>query len=76
MKKVVFVSDLCCERCARRLAEKLELSGSVLKAKANHKRNSIFVEVKSEVSDETLKTLSVGEVYEVLSIAQRKGLFC
>ena len=76
MKKVISVEDLCCERCARRLAEKLELSGAVLKAKSNYKKNSIFVEVLSNVSDETISTLIAGEGYKVLSIAERKGLFC
>ena len=32
MKKVIEVNDLCCERCARRLAGTLELSDGVLKA--------------------------------------------
>ena len=47
MKKVISVGDLCCERCADRLACKLELCDGVVKAKANYKKNSIFVEVLS-----------------------------
>ena len=75
MKKVIEVSDLCCERCARRLAGTLELSEGVVKAKANYKKNSIFVEVLSTTPDEKLREI-VGEAgFEVLSIAPRKGLF-
>ena len=48
MKKVIEVNDLCCERCARRLVGTLELSDGVLKAKANFKKNCIFVEVLSD----------------------------
>lgn len=75
MKKVICVGDLCCERCANRLACKLELCEGVLKAKANYKRNSIFVEVKSEVSDGSLKEAVQNAGFEVLSIAPRKGIF-
>ena len=55
MKKVIEVSDLCCERCANRLACTLELCEGVVKAKANYKKNSIFVEVLSTTPDDELK---------------------
>ena len=75
MKKVISVGDLCCERCANRLACKLELCEGVLKAKANYKKNSIFVEVKSDVSDGVLKEAVQAAGFEVLSIGPRKGIF-
>ena len=75
MKKVIEVNDLCCERCARRLAGTLELSDGVLKAKANFKKNCIFVEVLSDFPDEKLKEIVGGAGFGVLSIAPRKGLF-
>ena len=75
MKKTIFVKDLCCERCARRLAEKLELHENVLKAKANYRKNCIFVEVPSAVLDEELKLLVEREGCEVISIEIRKGIF-
>ena len=75
MKKVITVKDLCCERCARRVAEKLELHENVLKAKADYKKNRIFVEVPSAVLDEELKSLIEQEGYEVISIEIRKGIF-
>jgi len=75
MKKIIEVGDLCCERCANRLACKLELCEGVVKAKANYKKNSIFVETLSTLTDEQLKNAVVSAGFEVLSIAPRKGLF-
>ena len=75
MKKIVYVKDLCCERCARRVAEKLQLSDKILKAKSDFKKNRIFVEVPSELTDEELKTLVQAQEQEVLSIEIRKGIF-
>ncbi|MBE5753608.1 MAG: hypothetical protein E7343_06080 [Clostridiales bacterium] len=75
MKKIVYVKDLCCERCARRVAEKLQLSDKVLKAKSDFKKNRIFVEVSSELTDEELKTLVQAQDQEVISIELRIGIF-
>lgn len=75
MKKVISVGDLCCERCADRLACKLELCDGVVKAKANYKKNSIFVEVLSGVPDDELKDAVQSAGFEVLSIAPRKSIF-
>ncbi len=75
MKKVISVNNLCCERCANRLACKLELCEGVVKAKANYKKNSIFVEVLSTVPDSELRETVQSAGFEVLSIAPRKGLF-
>jgi copper chaperone CopZ len=75
MKKIVTVTDLCCERCARRLADKLRLADGVLNAKGDYKKNRVLVEVISSVTDEELKTLVETEGYEVVFVTERKGLF-
>ena len=75
MKKVITVTDLCCERCARHVAEKLHLCEGVLKAKANYKKNQIFVEVSSDCMEETLREYLAKEGYDVVSIEKRKGIF-
>ncbi len=75
MKKVIAVRDLCCERCARRLAGTLELCDGVLKAKANFKKNCVFVEVRSDFPDEKLREAVESAGFEVISVAPRKGLF-
>ena len=75
MKKVVYVKDLCCERCARKLTEKLQLHDKILKAKVDFKKNRIFVEVVSDLLDDELKNLVEAEEQEVISIELRKGIF-
>lgn len=75
MKKVIVVEDLCCERCAKRLATGLELTKGILKAKANYKKNAVYLEVSSGISDEELKFLVEKAGYAVVSVADRKGIF-
>lgn len=75
MKKVITVSDLCCERCAKRLACKLELCDGVFKAKANYKKSLVFVEVKNDFSDDELREAVCVAGFEAVAIAPRKGLF-
>ena len=75
MKKVITVTDLCCERCARHVAEKLHLCEGVLKAKASYRKNQIFVEVLSSCGDEVLKEYLTKDGYEVVAIEMRKGIF-
>lgn len=75
MKKTVYVKDLCCERCARKLTEKLQLHDKVLKAKVDFKKNRIFVEVVSGFSDDELKKFVEEQDQEVISIELRKGIF-
>lgn len=75
MKKVVYVNDLCCQRCADQMAVKLALVDGVDKAKADFKKNRIFIEVKENVLDESLRAVFDGTGMEVLSIEIRKGIF-
>lgn len=75
MKKIITVTDLCCERCARHVAEKLLFCEGVLKAKPNYKKNQIFVEVLSDLDDGILKDFLKSEGYEVVAIEKRKGIF-
>ena len=75
MKKIIYVKDLCCERCARKIAEKLQLHDKILKAKADVRKNRIFVEVSSDFADDELKELVQAQEQEVVSIQLRKGIF-
>ncbi len=75
MKKVIYVNDLCCQRCADQMAVKLALVEGVEKAKADFKKNRIFVEVKESVSEENLCAAFDGTGMEVLSVELRKGIF-
>ena len=73
MKKTVTVKDLCCERCARHLSEALMLEEGIVKAKANYKRNVLFLE--TTLSNEEITSLVEKKGYEVISVALRKGIF-
>ncbi len=75
MKKVIYVNDLCCQRCADQMAVKLALVDGVDKAKADYKKNRIFIEVKESVEEETLRAVFDGTGMEVLSVELRKGIF-
>ena len=45
-------------------------------AKANYKKNNILVEVASTLTDESLKAAVQNAGFEVISVSERKGLFC
>lgn len=75
MKKIVSVENFCCERCAKRLAAGLELTDGIFKAKANYKKNAVYLEVDGGVSDEKLRSLVESAGVTVLSVADRKGIF-
>ncbi len=75
MKKVIYVNDLCCQRCADQMAVKIALIEGVDKAKADYKKNRIFIEVKESVDENGLRAAFEGTGMEVLSIEKRKGIF-
>lgn len=75
MKKTITVNDLCCQRCADRMAIKLTLVDGVRAAKANYRKNIIFVDVAEDVTDDMLKAVFDESGMEVLSIEKRKGIF-
>lgn len=75
MKKVIYVNDLCCEACAKQMAVRLALIEGVLHAKADYKKNRIFIDVREVVTDEALKAVFADTGMEVLSIEKRKGIF-
>lgn len=75
MKKTIKVNDLCCQRCADQMAIKIALLDGVRAAKANYKKNLIFIDANDAVTDEALKAVFDGTGMEILSIEKRKGIF-
>ena len=75
MKKIIRTGDLCCESCAKRIAEKLESLDGVRSARANCKKQVILVEVEGDSADEKIRKLLLDAGVEVKSIEIRKGLF-
>ena len=75
MKKIIRTGDLCCESCARRIAEKLESLDGVRSARANCKKQVILIETEENFLDETVTKFLRDAGVEVKSIEMRKGLF-
>ncbi len=73
MKRVIEVEDLCCKRCAERAEKKLLLLDGVSGAKANFKKNIIFVE--TDLPDTVLAACITDAGFVVKEIRERKGIF-
>ncbi len=74
MKKVIEINGMSCGHCQARVENALnEIAG--VEAKVELKKNRAIVNLKSEVTDETLKNAVTEAGYEVVSIAEKKGLF-
>lgn len=75
MKKIIRVEDLCCKRCAKRAAEKLELSDGVRAARGDYRKNVILVEHDERIDENKLCEIVEQAGFKVLSVEVRKGLF-
>ncbi len=74
MKKVIEINGMSCGHCQARVEKALNgISG--VEAKVELKKNRAVVNLKSEISDETLKNAVTEAGYEVVSISEKKGLF-
>lgn len=73
MKKVIAVEGMCCKKCAERAERKLRLLEGVTGARANFKKQIIFVE--SDLNDELLVNCVVEAGFTVKEIRTRKGIF-
>ena len=74
MKRVIEVDGMCCKRCAERAEKKLLLLDGVTGAKANFKKNLVFVE--TSLPDTVLTQAVELAGFLVKSIRPRKGIFC
>ncbi len=73
MKKVIELEDLCCKKCAERAEKKLRLLDGVSGARANYKKNIVFVETTLE--DSLLTECMQLAGFVVKCVRPRKGLF-
>lgn len=74
MKKIIEISGMSCGHCQARVEKALNAIAGV-EARVELKKNRAVVNLKSEVSDETLKSAVIQAGYEVVSISEKKGLF-
>lgn len=73
MKKVIAVEGMCCKKCAERAERKLRLLEGVTGARANFKKQIIFVE--SDLNDEILANCVTEAGFTVKEIRIRRGIF-
>lgn len=74
MKKAIKIKGMTCGHCQKRVEDALnELTG--LEAKVNLKKEEAVITVKDEWNEETVRTAISNAGYEVVSIADKKGLF-
>ncbi len=73
MKKVIEVDGMCCKKCAERAERKLRLLDGVTNARANFKKQIIFVQ--TDLPDETLTECVTQAGFTVKEIRVRKGIF-
>lgn len=73
MKKVIEVDGMCCKKCAERAERKLRLLDGVTNARANFKKQIIFVQ--TDLPDETLTECVTQAGFTVKEIRARKGIF-
>ena len=68
MKKIVYIEGMCCERCAKRVANALAVVTGVVSADVKLKKNIAVIRSREEVSDEELHKAVADAGFTVTSI--------
>ena len=74
MKKIIEINGMTCGHCQARVEKVLNAIDGV-DAKVELKKNRAIVTLTKDVKDQLLKDTVVDAGYEVVSIAEKKGLF-
>lgn len=74
MKKIIEINGMHCEKCKSRVENALNALDGV-KAKVNLAKKNAVVEIKGDVSDDTLKNTVTDLGFEVGQITVKKGIF-
>lgn len=74
MKKIIEINGMSCEHCQNRVEKALNALEGV-SAKVELKKNRAVVNLTKDIQDQELKTTVEEAGYEVVSIAEKKGLF-
>ena len=74
MKKIMDIKGMTCEHCQARVEKVLnEIDG--VEAKVELKKNRAIVNLKKDISEQTLRDTVTEAGYEVVGITEKKGLF-
>ena len=68
MKKIVTIDGMCCERCAKRVEDKLSTAKNAVSVDVKFKKKIAVIRSREEVSDEEIRTLVTDAGYSVTSI--------
>ncbi|MDF2941987.1 MAG: Heavy metal transport/detoxification protein [Herbinix sp.] len=74
MKKIIEINGMTCGHCQARVEKALNAIDGV-DAKVELKKNRAVVNLTKDVKDQILKDTVIEAGYEVVSIAEKKGLF-
>ena len=74
MKKIMDIKGMTCEHCQARVEKVLNAIEGV-EAKVELKKNRAIVNLKKDISEQTLRDTVTEAGYEVVGITEKKGLF-
>lgn len=68
MKKIVHIDGMCCERCAKRVEDKLTTAKNVVSVDIKLKKNIAVIRSREEVSNEEITSLLADTDYKIVAI--------
>ena len=71
MKTIVSIDGMCCERCAKRVEEKLSVARNVISVDVKLKKNIAVIRSREEVSKEEIEQIITDAGYTFLSIEKK-----
>ena len=71
MKVIVNIEGMCCERCAKRVEEKLSVAKNVISVDVKLKKKIAVLRSREEVSEEEIKQIITDAGYTFLSFEQK-----
>ncbi len=71
MKKIVSIDGMCCERCAKRVEDRLTTAKNAVSVDVKLKKKIAVIRSREEVSDEEIKTLITDAGYTVTAIENK-----
>jgi len=75
MKKIIEITGMHCQHCAKAVEDEIKKIDGVGKVKADHEKNSATVTMKNEVSDEMLIKAVEEAGFTPGIITVKEGLF-
>ena len=71
MKTIVNIDGMCCERCAKRIEEKLSVAKNVVSVDVKLKKKIAVIRSREEVFEDEIKQIVTDAGYTFLSFEQK-----